>query len=79
MKYYLYFMLIMQPIDELYTCNNPNTIDEDGLHLLCDWEDKDFVTLKNGDRVLRPKRKIDNFIKAYYRKKYWINRVKSQG
>jgi hypothetical protein len=76
--YYLILLLVVQPIDEFYTCNNPNTISEDSLHILCDWEDADFITLKNGNRVLRPKRKKDNLIKAHYRRKYWDAKQESK-
>ena len=76
MKYYLVLMLILQTGDEFYTCNHPNTISKDNLHILCDWEDLDFVGLRDGTRVLRPKRQKDNPIKAMYRKKYWDNKRK---
>ena len=79
MKYYLFLMMILQPMDEFYTCNNPNTILEDGLHVLCDWEDADFVDLKDGTRVLRPRRGKDNPVKAYYRRKHWDAKQKSKG
>ena len=64
-------MLFFHSIDEFYTCNNPNTIAQDNLHLLCDWEDKDFISYPDGQRTLRPNRNKDNIIKAYYRRKYW--------
>ena len=73
MKYYLIGLLLFQPIEEIYTCNHPNTIGDDLPHFLCDWEDQDFVKTRDGGRVLRPKRKKDNFIKAHYREKYWKN------
>ena len=41
------------------------------MHLLCNWVDEDFVKLNNGNRVLKLKRKKDNFVKAHYRRKYW--------
>jgi len=70
--YYLCFLFILQPIEEIYTCNNPNTIG-DVPHFICNWEDSDFKSLPSGDRVLRRYRKKDNFIKRYYRNKYWKN------
>ena len=70
MKYYFKGLLLFQPIEEIYTCNHPNTIDNNQ-QLLCNWTDADFVKLNDGTRVLRPKRKKDNFVKAYYRRKYW--------
>ena len=79
MKYYLVISLFLHGAEEIYTCNNPNTIGTDQSHVLCDWEDLDFITLRNRDRVLRPKRKKDNFIKAYYRRKYWYAKQKSEG
>ena len=69
-QYYFIALLIFQPIEEIHNCNNPNTLGEVP-HLVCVWTDDDFVKTKNGNRVLRPKRAKDNFIKAYYREKYW--------
>ena len=40
-------------------------------HYVCDWDSDDFYTNLNGQKILRPKRKKDNAIKAYYRSKYW--------
>ena len=71
--YYFMFLLFLQPIEEFYTCNNPNTIGN-GIHLFCDWEDEDFVKWPNGDRVLKKRRLTDNFVKRHYRNKYWENR-----
>ena len=68
---YFILLLLLQPIEEIYTCNNPNTLG-DVPHFICDWEDKDFKNLQNGDRVLRRYMKKDNFIKRYYRNKYWF-------
>jgi hypothetical protein len=70
MKYYLISLLLFQPIEEIHNCNHPNTLGE-AVHLICVWTDHDFVNMNDGTRVLRPKRKMDNFIKAYYRRKYW--------
>ena len=61
---------MFQPVEEIHNCNNPNTLGKVP-HIVCVWTDEDFVKTKNGDRVLRPKRAKDNFIKAYYREKYW--------
>lgn len=74
-----YFMalVLFQPIEELYTCNHPNTIDNNQ-QLLCNWTDQDFRVNKYGDRVLKKQNNNDNFIKAYYRKKYWSNNVKDR-
>ena len=68
---YLLFLLIMQPVQEIHNCNNPNLIEKEIYHALCDWEEDDFYTNIKGKKILRPKRKKDNRIKAYYRKKYW--------
>ena len=70
MKYYLIGLLLFQPVEEIYNCNHPNTIGEN-IHLVCNWVDEDFVKLNNGNRVLKLKRKKDNFVKAHYRRKYW--------
>jgi len=71
--YYFAFLLFLQPIEEFYTCNNPNTI-SNGIHILCEWEDEDFKELPNGDRVLKRRRLTDSFVKEYYRYRYWKNR-----
>ena len=68
--YYFALLLFIQPIEEFYTCNNPNTI-SNGIHILCEWEDEDFKELPNGDRVLKRRRSTDSFVKRYYRNKYW--------
>jgi len=70
LKYYLISLLLFQPIEEIYNCNHPNTLGE-AIHLVCVWTDEDFVKTKAGDRVLRPRRDKDNFIKAHYRRKHW--------
>ena len=74
--YYFMFLLLFQPIEEFYTCNNPNTI-SNGIHILCEWEDEDFRKLPNGNRVLKRIRSTDSFVKEYYRQKYWI--IREQG
>lgn len=66
---YLIIMLLLHPIDEIYTCNNPNLIDMNQ-HLLCNWTYEDFEK-KQGKLILKKQRDVDNVIKAYYRKKYW--------
>lgn len=76
--YYLIVLLVIHPIEEIYTCNNPNTIGSEQIHMLCDWEDEDFIYYPDGKRVLRPKRKKDNIIKAYYRRKHWYAKQKSE-
>ena len=71
MVHYLVVMLfVVHPMEEIHNCNNPNTIGSIP-HLFCAWEDDDFIEYPDGKRVLRPKRKKDNFIKKYYRNKYW--------
>ena len=70
MSYYLFVLILFQPIEVIHNCNNPNLI---GLvpHYVCVWDEDDFYTNINGQKILRPKRKKDNRIKAYYRAKYW--------
>ena len=77
MKYYLILLLIMQPIEEIHNCNHPNTLGT-APHMVCVWTDEDFIVQKDKTRILRPKRKKDNFIKAHYRKKYWKARKQSR-
>ena len=61
----IYFTMILafQPIEEIYNCNHPNTLG-DAVHIVCIWTDDDFYKAKSGDRLLKPRRKADNFIKA---------------
>ena len=77
--YYFYFLLIMQPIEEVHNCNNPNLIESNTINLVCVWNDQDFYKSITGHEILRPKRKKDNIIKAYYRGKYWNAKQKSKG
>ena len=79
MKYYLVISLFFHGVEEIYTCNNPNTLGNEQLHILCDWEDKDFIDYPDGRRKLRPKRKKDNMIKSYYRRKHLNAKQKSKG
>ena len=68
MGYYFAALLLFQPIEEIHNCNNPNLV---GIvpHYVCVWDEDDFYTSVSGKQILRPKRKKDNRIKAYYRKK----------
>ena len=70
MGYYFAVLLIFQPIEEIHNCNIPILV---GIvpHYVCLWDEDDFYTTISGKKVLRPKRKKDNFIKAHYRRKYW--------
>ena len=76
MSHYALAMILFQPIEELHNCNNPNLI---GIapHYVCVWDEDDFYTTISGEKALRPKRKKDNKIKAYYRRKYWDAKQKS--
>ena len=69
MAHYYLALILFQPIEELHNCNNPNLI---GMtpHYVCVWDKDDFYTSISGNQVLRPHRKKDNKIKAYYRKKH---------
>lgn len=67
-------MILMQPVEEIYNCNNPNLVGNQRHHVLCDWHEDDFYLNINGQKILRTKRKKDNKIKAYYRKKYWYGK-----
>ena len=70
MSYYLFTLILFQPIEEIHNCNNPNLI---GIvpHYVCVWDEDDFYTNITGKQILRPVRKKDNKTKAYYRAKYW--------
>ena len=68
--YYLCFTIfIIQPIEELHNCKHPNTLGN-APNFICEWDDQDFINYPDGKRILRPKRKADNFIKSHYRKRY---------
>ena len=64
-SYYFMLLILLQPIEEIHNCNNPNTI-RIIPHYVCDWDEDDFYTNVNGKKILRPKRKKDNKIKSYY-------------
>lgn len=68
MSYYLFVLILFQPIEEIHNCNNPNLI---GLvpHYVCVWDEDDFYTNINGQKYYDQNEK-DNRIKAYYRAKY---------
>tara|TARA_Y100001963_G_scaffold141631_1_gene210060 strand:+ start:367 stop:612 length:246 start_codon:yes stop_codon:yes gene_type:complete len=68
--HYTLAMILFQPIEEIHNCNNPNLIGAVP-HYVCDWNEEDFFTNTSGQKILRPKRKKDNKIKAHYREKYW--------
>ena len=38
------------------------------------WEEDDFVKMKDGTYVLRPNQKADSDLKKYARKKAWIRK-----
>ena len=71
-------LLFVQPFEEFYNCNNPNLVNTDLIHICCPWNEQDFYTAHTGIVYLRPKRKKDNFIKAYYRRKYWDAKQESK-
>jgi hypothetical protein len=76
--YYFIALLLFQPIEEIHNCNNPN-LKGIAPHFVCQWDENDFYTTRSGKLELRPKRKKDNKIKAYYRRKYWDAKQKSKG
>lgn len=76
MAYYLLANLLFQPIEEIHNCNNPNLIEKTP-HFLCVWEEEDFYTTTTGKKVLRPKRKKDNYFERKARQRYWLR--KQQG
>lgn len=63
--------------DEMWNINNPRPFPKRHYHML-QWEQADFVELKNGDWVLRPKRKVDSELKKAIREKYYVLQYKQR-
>jgi hypothetical protein len=55
--------------DEMWNIHNPRPFPKQEYHMM-QWEEKDFVKMKDGSYILRPKRKVDSELKEYARKKY---------
>ena len=56
-SYYFMLLILLQPIEEIHNCNNPNTI---GIipHYVCDWDEDDFYTNVNGKKILSKQNKL---------------------
>tara|TARA_B100000519_G_scaffold197003_1_gene204177 strand:+ start:567 stop:809 length:243 start_codon:yes stop_codon:yes gene_type:complete len=57
-------------LDELWNINNPRPFPKVEYNLV-KWEEKDFIKMKDGSYLLRPKRKIDSKLKAFARSRYY--------
>tara|TARA_Y100000401_G_scaffold108354_1_gene103554 strand:+ start:4159 stop:4401 length:243 start_codon:yes stop_codon:yes gene_type:complete len=56
-------------VDELWNINNPRPYPKAD-YVLVKWEEKDFIKMKDGSYMLRPKRKVDSKLKAIARSRY---------
>ena len=56
-------------MDEAWNINNPRPFPKDKYELVV-WEEQDFIKMKDGSYILRPKRKVDSKLKKYAREKY---------
>jgi hypothetical protein len=73
---YIPLIFTLHTTHEIYNINNPR-INPKGYYILCQWEEDDFFTDKNG--VSRPylRAKADKYFKRKARVKYWLR--KQQG
>ena len=69
LKFYI-LATFLTIFDESWNIKNPRPYSFQKYYIV-QWEEKDFYRTKSNKLVLRKKRKADNFIKAYYRRKYW--------
>ena len=67
------FITLSTCADELWNINNPRPFPKAKYHLVV-WEEQDFIKMKDGSYVLRPKRKVDNKVKECARKKYYAKK-----
>ena len=63
--------------DEIWNINNPRPFPKQHYYML-QWEQADFVQLKNGDWALRPKRKVDSKLKKAIREKHYVLQYKQR-
>ena len=61
------FMIVA---DEVWNISNPRPYPKAKYYML-EWEEDDFIKMKDGGYLLRPKRKTDNELKRYVRNEYW--------
>lgn len=61
--------------DEVWNIKNPRPYPK-ATYQLVNWEEKDFIFLKNGSYVLRKKRKVDNETKAQARRSWHERKAK---
>jgi len=78
---YLAIMLPLQTVEEIYNCNNPNTLGSrtQPTHLCCNWDDEDFEIRIIGNtsyRVLKVNDDEDNYFEKKARAKYWVKNKK---
>ena len=57
-------------VDEIWNIENPRPYPKAKYYML-EWEEDDFIKMKDGSYLLRPKRKTDNELKRYIRNEYW--------
>lgn len=60
-------------LDESWNMSNPRPFPKQKYYMM-QWEEDDFIKMKDGSYVLRPKQKADNNLKKYARKKAWIRK-----
>ena len=73
-----YFMCTMLTMaDEIWNIQHPRPFPKQHYYML-QWEQADFVQLKNGEWALRPKRKVDSKLKKAIREKYYVLQYKQR-
>ena len=67
-KFY-FICTILTMADEIWNIQHPRPFPKQHYYML-QWEQADFIQLKNGEWILRPKRKVDSELKKAIREKY---------
>tara|TARA_R100001594_G_scaffold150120_1_gene210090 strand:- start:490 stop:741 length:252 start_codon:yes stop_codon:yes gene_type:complete len=57
--------------DEIWNMHNPRPFPAKKYELM-QWEEDDFIKMKDGSYLLRHKQKADSELKEFMRKKVWI-------
>tara|TARA_Y100001963_G_C6736178_1_gene426544 strand:- start:881 stop:1120 length:240 start_codon:yes stop_codon:yes gene_type:complete len=57
-------------LDEAWNASNPRPFPAKKYNMM-QWEEQDFIKMKDGSYILRPKRKVDSKLKKYARDKYY--------
>ena len=74
----LYFICtVMTMTDEIWNIQHPRPFPKQHYYML-QWEQNDFIQLKNGDWILRLERKTDSELKKAIRERYHVLQYKQR-